>query len=177
MRRNYVVGFAFSSDKSQVVLIRKNRPAWQAGKLNGVGGKFEDGEDGLACMVREFHEETGVMTTADDWHYFTKIIGRDGDVLLYRLFDDKVLAARSTSDEPVEIIPVDFVHIRAEGLSPANGYVGSVTLNGKPLQRSFLRHEEIMAGGELLFRMQAAPNKEWGRERSARPYSQTAYQP
>jgi putative alpha-1,2-mannosidase len=65
--------------------------------------------------------------------------------------------------------------IRAEGLSAANAYVGSVMLNGKPLARTFLRHEDITAGGELVFRMQAAPNKDWGRERSARPYSQTGY--
>jgi predicted alpha-1,2-mannosidase len=65
--------------------------------------------------------------------------------------------------------------VRAENLSDANGYVGSVTLNGKPLAKSFLRHEDIMAGGELVFRMQAAPNKDWGKERSARPYTQTAY--
>jgi len=65
--------------------------------------------------------------------------------------------------------------IRTEQLSAQNGYVGSVSLNGKPLQRSFLRHEDIMAGGELVFRMQATPNTDWGRERSARPYSQTAY--
>jgi len=65
--------------------------------------------------------------------------------------------------------------IRAEGLSAANAYVGSVTLNGRALSRTFLRHEDITAGGELVFRMQAAPNKDWGRERSARPYSQTGY--
>ncbi|WP_051293862.1 GH92 family glycosyl hydrolase [Pseudoduganella violaceinigra] len=66
--------------------------------------------------------------------------------------------------------------IRAEGLSAVNAFVGGVTLNGKPLARSFLRHEDIMAGGELTFRMQAEPNKDWGVERSARPYSQTGYQ-
>lgn len=65
--------------------------------------------------------------------------------------------------------------IRTEGLGAANAYVGSVALNGKPLSRSFLRHDDIMAGGELVFRMQAAPNKEWGRATGARPYSQTRY--
>ena len=65
--------------------------------------------------------------------------------------------------------------VRTEGLADANPYVGSVTLNGKPLARSVLRHEEIMAGGELVFRMQATPNKEWGKATSARPYTQTAY--
>lgn len=65
--------------------------------------------------------------------------------------------------------------VRTEGLSPANGYVGRITLNGKPLTRTFLRHEEITAGGELVFTMQAAPNKDWGMAKSARPYTQTAY--
>jgi putative alpha-1,2-mannosidase len=50
-----------------------------------------------------------------------------------------------------------------------------VTLNGEPLARSVLRHEEIMAGGELVFRMQATPDKEWGKAASARPYTRTAY--
>lgn len=65
--------------------------------------------------------------------------------------------------------------VRAEGLSPANGYVGGVRLNGQPLPRSFLRHEEIMAGGELVFSMQATPDTAWGKDKGARPYSQTAY--
>ena len=34
----YACGFLFSDDRRHVVLIRKRRPAWQAGKLNGVGG-------------------------------------------------------------------------------------------------------------------------------------------
>jgi predicted alpha-1,2-mannosidase len=66
--------------------------------------------------------------------------------------------------------------IRADGLSESNRYIGRATLNGKPLNRSFLRHEDITAGGELVFTMQATPNKEWGKERSARPYTQTPYQ-
>jgi predicted alpha-1,2-mannosidase len=65
--------------------------------------------------------------------------------------------------------------IRTEGLSDAHPYVGSVTLNGKPLARSVLRHEEIVAGGELVFRMQAAPDKDWGKAPANRPYTQTAY--
>ena len=39
MIQHYACGFLFSQDRTRVVLIRKRRPAWQAGKLNGVGGK------------------------------------------------------------------------------------------------------------------------------------------
>lgn len=59
----------------------------------------------------------------------------------------------------------------AEGLDEAHTYIGSATLNGKPLNRSFLRHEEIVVGGELRFVMQAQPNKEWATDPKLRPYS------
>ncbi len=61
--------------------------------------------------------------------------------------------------------------IVADGLSDANRYVGRVTLNGRPLERSYLRHDELTAGGELRFTMQATPNKAWATAPGARPYS------
>ena len=63
--------------------------------------------------------------------------------------------------------------ITAQNLSEKNRYVASVLLNGKPLTRSFIRHEEIMAGGELHFVMGAAPNKTWATGQEARPFSQS----
>jgi hypothetical protein len=50
-----------------------------------------------------------------------------------------------------------------------------VTLNGKPLAQTFLRHEQITAGGELVFTMSNRPNTAWGKGVDARPYTQTAY--
>ncbi len=64
--------------------------------------------------------------------------------------------------------------IVAEGLDAAHGYIGSASLNGKTLDRAFLRHDEIMAGGELRFRMQAEPNKAWGTHPDRQPYSMSA---
>ena len=65
--------------------------------------------------------------------------------------------------------------VRAEGLSDAKPYVAKVTLNGKPLTRAFLRHEEIIAGGELVFTMSATPNKTWATKPADRPTSMTGY--
>ncbi|WP_267383007.1 MULTISPECIES: GH92 family glycosyl hydrolase [unclassified Sphingomonas] len=65
--------------------------------------------------------------------------------------------------------------IVADGLSEANRYVGAVTLNGRPLDRVYLRHAEIMAGGELRFRMQAMPDTRWAVSVAARPASMTPY--
>ena len=56
-----VLGFYFSHDRQRVLLIEKNRPAWQKGKLNGIGGKikFTNEPPGIA-MIREFREEAGI---------------------------------------------------------------------------------------------------------------------
>ena len=61
--------------------------------------------------------------------------------------------------------------VTADPLDDAHPYVGAVTLNGKPLDRVFLRHGEIVSGGELHFTMQAEPNRSWGQAVSARPSS------
>ncbi|UAK26460.1 GH92 family glycosyl hydrolase [Sphingomonas nostoxanthinifaciens] len=62
----------------------------------------------------------------------------------------------------------------ADALDDAHPYIGRVTLNGRPLDRLYLRHDEIMAGGELRFSMQATPNRKWGTAPIARPFSMSA---
>ncbi len=56
---DYVAGFYFSECGERVALIRKLKPEWQRGWLNGIGGKVEPGESPLSAMVREFEEEAG----------------------------------------------------------------------------------------------------------------------
>ena len=63
--------------------------------------------------------------------------------------------------------------IEATHLSDNNFYIQSVTLNGQPLEKSYLRHEQIMNGGRLVFNMGPEPNKEWASGLDARPYSMT----
>ncbi|SRR6266498_346577 len=74
-KKEYCVGFAFirTLDGERVVLIRKKKPEWQNGLLNGVGGKVEDGETARQAMAREFSEEAGVHTRAEDWRSVTEM--------------------------------------------------------------------------------------------------------
>ncbi len=51
--------------------------------------------------------------------------------------------------------------IRAENVSPQNLYVQSATLNSKPLHHFWISHADILAGGELIFRMGPNPNTHW----------------
>ena len=49
--------------------------------------------------------------------------------------------------------------IEAKGLSKANKYVKSVTLNGKELTGVSIHHQDIMAGGTLVFTMTDKPER------------------
>ncbi len=62
--RHYVAGFLFDYNHSNVLLIHKQRPAWQAGLYNGIGGKVQSGETHYHAMVREFEEEAGLYFDA-----------------------------------------------------------------------------------------------------------------
>jgi hypothetical protein len=79
----YVLGFMVWG--SLVSLIRKKRPKWQAGKLNGVGGHVEEGEPPRNAMAREFFEETGVKTSPDLWEYDGRMLFPDAEVVLYHM--------------------------------------------------------------------------------------------
>lgn len=43
--------------------------------------------------------------------------------------------------------------IKAEGLSEANKYVKSITLNGEPYTKNFISHADIVKGGTLVYQM------------------------
>lgn len=59
MINRYVVAFIFDYGNN-VWLIRKQKPEWQKGCLNGIGGKIEEEELPTQAMYRELWEETGV---------------------------------------------------------------------------------------------------------------------
>jgi len=49
----------FASNHNHILLIEKQKPEWQRGKYNLVGGKIEPDEDPYDAAQREFAEETG----------------------------------------------------------------------------------------------------------------------
>ena len=49
--------------------------------------------------------------------------------------------------------------IKAENLSAENKYVGEILLNGEPYTKPYITHEDIMKGGNLVYKMQSTPAK------------------
>lgn len=103
----YVCGFGFDVTRSEVLLIWKQRPEWQRGKLNGIGGHIEDFDvDVRSAMVREFQEETGLDTKPEDWSEFVQVYDDAWRVHFFRNFNTLVWSGASTTDEEVQVVPV-----------------------------------------------------------------------
>lgn len=104
--QEYVCGFAFNSSMTEVLLIRKNRPEWQKGFLNGVGGHIEDGETSIEAMLREFKEEAGLDTISENWTSLIILSDPFGSWRVYFYYGIFYLnMAKSMTDEL--LIPVD----------------------------------------------------------------------
>ena len=63
--------------------------------------------------------------------------------------------------------------IKAEGVSDKNRYVKALYMNGKKYDKTYVTHEDVLAGGEWEFVMDAKPNKKRGVSADAKPYSLT----
>ena len=104
----YVVGFLFNTQRNLVVLIRKQRPDWMAGKWNGLGGKIEAGETPAAAMRREFLEEAGLEINS--WEQYAVLTGEGFRVFFFRAFSPQAFEVRSRTDEMVLMFSVDAYH-------------------------------------------------------------------
>lgn len=96
---DYVLALLFTADSREIVLVRKTRPAWQAGRVNALGGKILDGESLMEAARREVLEEAGV--DVPEWEEF--LIWHDPVYRLraVRAFDDLARDARTVEDQEV----------------------------------------------------------------------------
>lgn len=119
----YVCGLLFSDDALEIALITKTDKhtlKWQAGMLNGIGGKVKPNENEQDAMAREFFEEAGVKTNPLSWLPFLTLTGKnvggeDFKVWFYKMFDSSVLDNMKTmTDEKVDKYNLSFVRAEHE---------------------------------------------------------------
>jgi 8-oxo-dGTP diphosphatase len=99
----FVVGFPFNEDATVILLVRKLRPKWQEGLLNGIGGKIEAGETPREAMLRESKEETGLDVA---WQYKGVMTGENNDghnfeCHIYYTYTQHILEFEQKEDEPL----------------------------------------------------------------------------
>ena len=100
----YVLALLFTADRRRVVLMRKSRPAWQAGRINALGGKLMPDESAAGAARREVREEAGVDVAG--WEEF--LVWDDPVYRMHavRAFDDAALQARTAEDQEVFLADV-----------------------------------------------------------------------
>ncbi len=102
----WVLGFVFSSSFSDVLLLRKNRgPAFNIGRLNGIGGKIEADEDAITAMQREGREESGIESHID-WRPVCIIHTEGGDVHVFTAVSNSIYGFSQKENELLGIYNV-----------------------------------------------------------------------
>lgn len=104
--KHYVLAFIFDQERKNVLLIQKNKPRWQAGKWNGVGGKIKGGERAYEAVYREIQEETGHFPDEPVRHTIT-FVCPGGTVFVYAVICDGKIPFRQIEKEPLKIWPVN----------------------------------------------------------------------
>ena len=111
----FVLGFLFTPDGKQVVLVRKMQPPNLAGKLNGVGGPLSPGERPRAGVAHEFFEATGVAIPPQDWRPVARLWGKGYEIAGFCAFSDAASRCKSTSAEVIGLLPVRYDMLQADG--------------------------------------------------------------
>ncbi len=97
----FTVGFIFTQNLEEVLLILKDRPSWQAGLWNGVGGKLEKNETLRAGISREVKEETDIQITEESWKIVGTLTGKEWKVTIFTTtLDNPLPPTQKTSEKP-----------------------------------------------------------------------------
>jgi 8-oxo-dGTP pyrophosphatase MutT (NUDIX family) len=108
-------------------MIRKNRPDWQAGKLNLPGGHIEDNELPSQAAARELFEETGLLAM----HLLQVGTIYAGDNSIH-VFHARGVTGRpeQKTDEAVELIPFHTIKRRSDLADQNIAIIHGLIMNG-----------------------------------------------
>ena len=128
-RKRFCVGYMFSPDLSKVVMVRKNRPGWQAGKLNGPGGKLNPGESAYNAMVREFREETGVESSSAGWKPICRLEFSEAVVWFFYCISSTYSLSSTQTDEKIEITDIAQLMATFDSIIPNTCWIIQMALS------------------------------------------------
>ncbi|HXT47771.1 MAG TPA: NUDIX domain-containing protein [Gemmatimonadaceae bacterium] len=102
--RVFVLALLFSLDGRQVALMRRTRPAWQAGRVNALGGKVVEGETPADAARREVKEEAGVDVA--EWAEVLVWEDREYRMHVMRAMSERASMVRTMEDQEVFLADV-----------------------------------------------------------------------
>mgnify|MGYP001606962387 CR=1 FL=1 len=102
--RAFVLALLFTKDRQRVALMRRTRPAWQAGRVNALGGKVLEGETAAEAACREVREEAGV--DVEEWREVLVWEDREYRMHVLRAVSDRAAMVRTMEDQEVFLADV-----------------------------------------------------------------------
>lgn len=140
MKRKTTLAFLFDPAHTQVLLIKKNRPPWQAGRYNGLGGKLEKGDtDATDAVLREIKEETGQQLTESDLRQVGTMASSDWHVEIFTSTIDQSASLPTIIPEgALEWHPVDSIPATA-----IDNLQWLIPLCKNVLEENFIKHCSI----------------------------------
>ncbi|HWZ35943.1 MAG TPA: glycoside hydrolase domain-containing protein, partial [Mucilaginibacter sp.] len=116
-----------TQDKIRMILPKMYKPT-----PDGLGG----------------NDDTGQMSA---WYIFSSL----GFYPVAPASDQYAIGSPAVDGAVVEVGHGKTFNIHVNNQSPKNVYIQKIVLNGKPLNKLFLSHADIMNGGEITFFMGA----------------------
>jgi predicted alpha-1,2-mannosidase len=110
------------------------------------------------------NEDVGQMSA---WHVFSTL----GFYPLNPANGAYVFGSPSVDQATVTLASGKTLTIEAKNNSQTNKYIQRVTLNGQPYSKSYITHQDLLKGGQLVFEMGAQPSATWGVAPADRPRS------
>jgi hypothetical protein len=138
----FVLGFLFTPDAREVVLVRKKRPESLAGKLNGVGGRLGAGESARLGVSREFFEATGVAVPPQDWRPVARLWGRGYEIAGFCATSEAAARCQNTGDEDIRLLPVRYDMLQAQGALGLSWVIAAALDPRKPILDIRVRAED-----------------------------------
>lgn len=101
--KKYGMVYLISKENKQVLLIRKLKPSFLAGKLTAIGGNFEE-EDLIIenCVIREVKEEANINLTLDQLVFLEREVkSKEFDLTTFYCFisEDQMKQRKNMIDE------------------------------------------------------------------------------
>ena len=132
------------------VLLIDKKTGIGKGKINGPGGKLEDGESPEECAVRECREELGIRVSDLQYcgqHRFQFVDGLSIHVWVYRTFDFEGVPTESAEARPMWV-PLD--DIPFERMWEDDGIWFPMLLRGERFRGRWIFDGDRMLDYELL---------------------------
>jgi predicted alpha-1,2-mannosidase len=152
--------------------VHGNEPSHHITYLYTYGGQQWKTAEKVRYIMKNFYHDQpeGIIGNEDcgqmsAWYIFSAL----GFYPVFPASTNYVIGSPQFNKASISVTGGKKFTVEAVNNSDQNIYVQSVQLNGKPYNKTYISHSDIMKGGTLKFIMGSKPNYNYGRAADVRP--------